>query len=108
MLHAGIASELSKLESEERRRGASERRPGPRAEHGWGPSAAGAAGLLAIALLGPVATILLLAAVVAIAAVIVGLDRGRAVGAIGPEPLDRWAAWRVVEPDAEYRRQRAA
>jgi hypothetical protein len=107
MLHAGIASELSKLESEERRRGASERRPGPRAEHGWGPSAAGAAGLLAIALLGPVATILL-AAVVAIAAVIVGLDRGRAVGAIGPEPLDRWAAWRVVEPDAEYRRQRAA
>jgi hypothetical protein len=108
MLHPGIASELSKLESEERRRDASGRSPGPRAEHGWGPSAAGAAGLLGIALLGPVATIVILAGAVAIAAGVVGLGRRRGVGADGPEARDRWAAWRVVEPDAEYRRQRAA
>ncbi|HEX5938463.1 MAG TPA: hypothetical protein VFZ75_12380 [Actinomycetota bacterium] len=108
MLHPGIASEMSKLESQERLREASVRRPGPRAEQGWGPSAAGAAGLLAIALLGPVATILVVGAMVAIAAVVVGLGRGRGMVAVGPEAQDRWAAWRVVEPDAEYRRRRAA
>jgi hypothetical protein len=107
MLHPGIASELSKLESEDRRRDASERRAGRRAEHEWGPSAAGAAGLLTLVLVGPLATILALGAVVGIASFVMGFGRSRGVRAVGPEAADRWAAWRVVEPDAEYRRHAA-
>ena len=106
MLHPGMASELSKLESEERRREASERRAGRTAEHEWGPSAAGAAGLLALAILGPAMTILVLAVSVAFVLLIAG--RGRhGTRAIDPEARDRWAAWRIVEPDAEYRRHAA-
>jgi hypothetical protein len=107
MLHPGIASELSKLESEERRRDASERRAGRRAEHEWQPSAVGAGGLLALALLGPGVTILVLAAFVSGALLVAGRARNETPSAIGPEARDRWAAWRVVEPDAEYRRHAA-
>ena len=100
-----MASELARLESEERRRAAG--RASGRAVHTeWRWSAAGAIGLLALVLVGPIATILAFAALVGVALVISGRVRGRA--AAGPEARDRWSAWRVVEPDAEYRRRRAA
>ena len=106
MLHPGMAAELSKLESEERRRNAADQLPGRRAEREWGPAAAGAAGLLALALLGPATTILVSAVIVAAVLLVAGRAR-RGARAIGPEMRDRWAAWRVVEPDAEYRRHAA-
>ena len=107
MLHPWIASKLSRLESEDRRRDASDRLPGRRTGHEWGPSAAGAAGLLILVLVGPLATILALGAVVGMATFVLGFGRGGGTPAVGPEAEDRWAAWRVVEPDAEYRRHAA-
>lgn len=106
MLHPGMASELARLETEERRRsGAGSRTPG--ADHTeWRWSAAGAIGLLALVLIGPIATILAFAGLVAGALVVSGRARDRA--AAGPEARDRWSAWRVVEPDSAYRRRRAA
>jgi hypothetical protein len=106
MLHPGMASELTKLESEERRRDAADHRAGPRAEHEWGPSAAGAAGLLALVVLGPITTILVLAVIVAAVLLVAGHAR-QGTRAVGPEAHDRWAAWRIVEPEAEYRRHAA-
>lgn len=105
MLHPGMASELWKLESEERRRNAADHRAGRRDEHDQGV-AAGAAGLLALAFLGPATAILVSAVVLAAVLLVAGRARFR-THAIVPEARDRWAAWRVVEPDAEYRRHAA-
>jgi hypothetical protein len=86
-------------------------------------SAAGAGGLLALALLGPTGiavAILVFAVVVAVVvAVIVAVvgappwTRGRRTIPLGAVPDDRWGIWRRVEPDPEFlragrRRQRAA
>jgi hypothetical protein len=80
-------------------------------------AAAGGAGLLAIALLGPASLALtVLALAVVVVAVIGGLPWTRDRG---PLPIvraahdDRWRVWRHVEPDAEFlrggrRRRRAA
>jgi hypothetical protein len=106
VLHPGMASELARLESEERSRSAAVSRPARTNIAEWRWSAAGAIGLLALVLIGPIATILALAGLVAVALVVSGRARGRP--AAGPEALDRWSAWRVVEPDAAYRHRRAA
>jgi hypothetical protein len=107
VLHPGMASELARLESEERRRGAARDRTGRSTEPEWRWSVAGAIGLLALVLVGPVATILACAALVAIALLVArGSARDRVPS--GPEARDRWAAWRVAEADAEERRQHAA
>ena len=106
MLHPGMASELARLESEERRRAASGPRAGRSNDPEWRWSAAGAIGLLALALVGPIATIAAFAGLVGVALVLSGGGRGRA--ATGPEARDRWSAWRVVEAHAEERRQHAA
>ena len=106
MLHPGMASELARLESEERRRGAAGSRTRRSNEPEWRLSAAGAVGLLALVLIGPIATILAFAGLVAVA-VFVSADRRRRAAA-GPEIRDPWSAWRVAERDAEEQRQRAA
>lgn len=106
MLHPGMASELARLESEERRRWAAGSRTTGSSDPEWRWSAAGAVGLLALVLIGPIATVLAFAGLVAVA-VFVSADR-RGQAALGPDPRDRWSAWRAVEADAEEQRQRAA
>jgi hypothetical protein len=106
VLHPGMASELARLESEERRRGATgrtHRSTGPE----WRWSAGGAIGLLALVLVGPIATVVVLGVVVGIVLLVAG-GGGRDRASAGPAARDRWSAWRFVEPDAEYRRRRAA
>jgi hypothetical protein len=82
-------------------------------------SAAGAGGLLALALLGPTGiavAILVFAVVVAVIVAVVGAPpwtRGRRTIPLGAVQEDRWGIWRRVEPDPEFlragrRRQRAA
>lgn len=128
MLHAGLAIELAKALEQERRRVV---RPAPRGsvddrgarrvgastgtiEHLL--SAVGAVSLLAIILLGPIGIV----ASVAIMVIIVTLgsrpprparpsaEEPAVAGPLGHEAADRWSAWRVVEPDPEYLRRRAA
>lgn len=107
MLHPGMASELARLESEERRRGAAAPRTRRSTETEWRWSAAGSIGLLTLVLVGPVAMILAIGALVAITLLVAG-GSARDRAPAGPEARDRWSDWRVAEPDAEERRQHAA
>lgn len=117
MLHPGLANELAKAIVAERGAGARIRRlpsgevarvearlAADRRTRAFERrlSAAGAAALLALVVLGPAtvgAIVLTGALVVAIAASIV--DRG---GRPRVASGDRWQAWRRVEPDPEYLR----
>ena len=111
MLHPGMASELARLESEDRRRGA--RRTGRSTGPDWRWSFAGAIGLLAVALVGPVVTVVAFATLVA-AALLIAIAMPVAGGdardriATHPQARDRWSVWRAAEPDAEERRPHAA
>jgi hypothetical protein len=125
MLHPGLAMELAKALTEERRRDALDRRrsAGERdrlaareeadravraADHVL--SALGALALLAILLLGPPAALVAVAAAVAlaIAPAIAPALLARLAGRRSARSPDRWQRWRSAEPDAEYLRRRAA
>ena len=80
-------------------------------------SAAGAVGLLAIALLGPTGVAVAIVAFAVLTLAVVGMPRPtprrRPVPTTPVADDDRWWAWRNVDPDPEFsragrRRQRAA
>jgi hypothetical protein len=80
-------------------------------------SAAGAVGLLAIALVGPTGVAVAIVAFAVLTLAVVGAPRPtprrRPIATMPVADDDRWRAWRNVDPDPEFfragrRRQRAA
>jgi hypothetical protein len=124
VFHAGFATEMAKMSSEDRRE-RSGRRLLSSADRGRiaareeaersarsferGLSAAGALVLLAIVVFGAVAALLVGGAALALT---IAMRRIRPTGPTSPvrpvaDPEARWSVWRRVEPDPEYLRGRA-